>query len=47
MDDFEKALEKVRASISPEIDKAYREIKNHFSSAKGKQMKEESPAYFG
>ena len=47
MKDFEKALEKVRPSITPEIDKMYRELKDQFSTAKARQMKSETPAYFG
>ncbi len=44
---FEKALEKVRASATEEIKQAYKDVREFFSSAKGKQMKTEKPAYFG
>ncbi|MFC1768660.1 CDC48 family AAA ATPase [Nanoarchaeota archaeon] len=45
--DFDKALEKVRPSVDKEIEKAYEELKNQFSSAKAKQMEKEMPNYFG
>ncbi|MBR9699701.1 hypothetical protein GOV09_04555, partial [Candidatus Woesearchaeota archaeon] len=44
---FEDALEKVPPSVTPDIQKAYEELKSGFSSAKGKQMKEEKPSYMG
>jgi transitional endoplasmic reticulum ATPase len=44
---FDKALEKVRASTTKEIQKAYEDIKDQFSQAKGKQMKDEKPNYMG
>ena len=47
MKHFQKALEKVRPSVTPDIEKDYAELKNHFSSAKAKEMQKEKPAYFG
>jgi transitional endoplasmic reticulum ATPase len=47
MKHFNKALEKVRPSITKEVQKAYEEIKNNLASARAKQMKEEKPAYMG
>jgi len=47
MNCFEKALKKVRPSITKEIEKAYEDIRNHFSSARAKEMKEEKPSYMG
>jgi len=47
MEHFEEALKSVRASVTKEIEKAYKELKDHFSSAEGKQMKIERPAYMG
>ena len=47
MADFEDALSKVKPSITPEIDKAYRDIREHFSAASGKQVKDQLPSYFG
>jgi len=44
---FDEALSKVRASVTSEVEKAYEEIGNKFSAAKGKQMKDEMPSYFG
>lgn len=44
---FEKALQKVRPSISKEVEKEYEELKTQFSSAKARQMLEEKPAYMG
>ena len=47
LNDFEEALKKVRPSITKEIEKAYLEIRNFFTSARAKQMKDEKPDYFG
>ncbi len=47
MNNFEKALKKVRPSITKDIEKAYEDIRNHFSSARAKEMKEEKPSYMG
>ena len=44
---FEGALEKVPPSITKEVDKAYEDLGRQFSAAKGRQMKEEMPNYFG
>jgi len=44
---FEEALKKVRPSITKDIEKAYEELREHFSAAKAKQMQQEKPAYFG
>jgi len=44
---FEKALQKVRPSVSKEIAKAYEDIREFFSSARGKQLVEEKPEYMG
>ncbi len=46
-DYFDKAMEKVRPSATKEIQDAYKELGKFFSSAKGKQMKDEKPSYFG
>lgn len=47
MEAFEGALEQVRPSVTKDVDDAYKELKDHFSSAAGKQMKEEKPNYMG
>jgi len=44
---FEEALEKVGPSSTKDVEKAYEELGKQFSAAKGKQMKEEMPNYFG
>ena len=44
---FDEALEKVGPSSTKEVEKAYEELGRKFSAAKGKQMKEEMPNYFG
>ncbi len=47
MKSFEKALDKVRPSASKEIQKAYAELQEKFTSARGNEMKEEKPSYYG
>ncbi|MBN1646240.1 CDC48 family AAA ATPase [Candidatus Woesearchaeota archaeon] len=47
MKHFEQALKKVKPSITEEIEKAYEEIEEHFRSARGEEMKEERPSYYG
>lgn len=44
---FEEALKKVRPSADKEVQKAYQDLKNHFSSARGKEMAKEKPSYYG
>ncbi|MFW6450592.1 MAG: CDC48 family AAA ATPase [Nanoarchaeota archaeon] len=44
---FDKAFEKVRPSASKEIQEAYAELKDKFSSARGKEMQSTKPSYFG
>ncbi|MFT4326018.1 MAG: CDC48 family AAA ATPase [Candidatus Woesearchaeota archaeon] len=45
--DFDEALEVVRPSITEDIEKAYEQLKNKFSTAKGEEMRKESVNYFG
>ncbi|MEA2036873.1 MAG: CDC48 family AAA ATPase [Nanoarchaeota archaeon] len=47
MEFFEAALDKIRPSVTADVEKAYEELGKQFTSAKGKQMKEEMPSYFG
>jgi len=47
MKHFNKTLNKVSPSVTEDIEKAYSDMKNHFTSARAKQMKEEKPAYMG
>ncbi|MFW6220123.1 MAG: CDC48 family AAA ATPase [Nanoarchaeota archaeon] len=44
---FDLALKKIPPSGSEEIQKAYSEIKDQFSSARAKELKTEKPNYFG
>ncbi len=47
MKSFEKALEKVRPSANKDIQKAYAELQEKFSSARANEMKKEKPSYYG
>jgi transitional endoplasmic reticulum ATPase len=47
MKNFEKAFEKVRPSVTQEVEKTYEELKDGFKAATARQMKQESPNYFG
>ena len=44
---FEKALEKVRPSVTKDVEKAYEELQEHFTAARAKQMLDEKPGYMG
>ena len=44
---FDLALKKVRASVTKEIEKMYKDMQDQFSQAKAQEMKEEKPIYFG
>ena len=44
---FEKALEKVSPSVTKDVEKAYEDLKDQFSAARGKQLLEEKPVYMG
>ena len=45
--DFDEALKKVAPSVTKEIDEAYRELQHQFKAARGKEMKETKPVYYG
>ncbi len=47
MKHFEEAFKRVSPSVTKEIEKAYEEMKEAFSSARAKQMQEEKPTYMG
>jgi transitional endoplasmic reticulum ATPase len=47
MVDFKKALEVVRPSVTKEVEQTYEELKQGFKAATAKQMRQESPSYFG
>ncbi|MBD3303620.1 CDC48 family AAA ATPase [Candidatus Woesearchaeota archaeon] len=44
---FEEALQKVRPSVTEDIEKAYEELKEQFKAARAKEMQQQKPAYFG
>ncbi len=44
---FEKALKKVPPSVTKDVEEAYKELQSFFRSARGKELKEEKPAYMG
>ncbi len=44
---FEKALKKVRPSVTKDIEKAYKDMQDQFTQARAKEMQEEKPVYFG
>ncbi|MBT7902373.1 CDC48 family AAA ATPase [Candidatus Woesearchaeota archaeon] len=45
--DFDEAMNKFPPSVTAEIKDAYKKLEGHFREARAKQMKEESPTYFG
>lgn len=47
MEFFTAALLKVRPSITKEIEETYAELKNQFTQAQGKAMRDEKPSYYG
>jgi transitional endoplasmic reticulum ATPase len=47
MKDFEEALQVVRPSATKEIEKEYKDLKDQFTAARAKEMREDKPAYFG
>ncbi|MEM4259750.1 MAG: CDC48 family AAA ATPase [Candidatus Woesearchaeota archaeon] len=47
MEHFEEALEKVKPSVTKEVEAAYVALQEEFTSAKGKQLVEEKPVYMG
>ncbi|MBI2650125.1 AAA family ATPase, partial [Candidatus Woesearchaeota archaeon] len=44
---FELALQKVRPSVTKEVEKAYEELVEHFTATRAKQMLDEKPGYMG
>jgi len=47
LENFEDAIEKTPPSLTKEINEAYKNLQNQFSSAKAKQMDSEKPSYYG
>jgi transitional endoplasmic reticulum ATPase len=45
--DFEEALDKVSPSVTKEVAAAYKDLLRQFTSARGKEMKENKPVYYG
>ena len=45
--DFKEALEKVRPSVTKDIEKAYEELQKQFRKASSERMREEKPSYYG
>ncbi|MBN2053052.1 CDC48 family AAA ATPase [Candidatus Woesearchaeota archaeon] len=44
---FEKAMEKVKPSATKDVAEAYEELQNMFRAARGKEMKDQRPSYYG
>ena len=44
---FEKALDKVRASVTKDVEKYYEELQEQLTSARAKQMMDDKPGYMG
>lgn len=44
---FEAALDKVKPSVNKDISKAYEELQDKFRQARGAEMKESRPSYYG
>ena len=44
---FAKALDKVRPSVSKDVEDAYKELKDNFTSARAKELRDEKPNYMG
>ncbi len=47
MKHFELALDKVRPSVTKEIEQSYEDLRDSFTSARAKEMRKEKPAYMG
>lgn len=47
MEFFEEALKKVRPSVSRDVEEMYKTMKDQFSAAKGKEMLNDKPSYYG
>jgi len=47
MTHFEEALKKVPASMTKDVEKMYEDLRERFTGARAKEMKQELPIYFG
>ena len=44
---FELALQKVRPSVTKDVERAYEDLQEHFTASRAKQMLDEKPGYMG
>ena len=44
---FDEAMKKVSPSITKDVENAYKELKTQFKAARGKEMRDNKPSYFG
>ena len=44
---FDQALEKVKPSVTKEIDELYKQMETYFKQAHAKEMEKDKPAYYG
>jgi len=44
--DFDEAMKRVRPSITKEIEDSYKALKDQFTTARAKEMKDTKPSYF-
>ncbi len=47
MEHFKKALDVVRPSVDKDVEEAYDKLKDYFSTARAKEIKDEKASYFG
>jgi transitional endoplasmic reticulum ATPase len=47
MKNFEESMKEIRPSVNKEVEKQYEELQDSLKAATAKQMKDESPSYFG
>ncbi len=47
MPHFEEAIKKVPPSVTKDVEENYKQLRTQFSSARAKEMKKDSPNYFG
>ncbi len=46
-ENFEQALKKVKPSVTKEVEKAYKDLGEVFRSARGREMTDDRPSYYG
>jgi transitional endoplasmic reticulum ATPase len=47
MKNFEESMKEIRPSVNKQVEKQYEELQDSLKAATAKQMKDESPSYFG